>query len=168
MTNVSATSPVSPVAPVSMLKRALAVLRRRAAQRTQAARRSRREQGFNLIEIMVVLTIISMLMGAVGFGAFAMLEKARKKETRNIMHAIENALVQWQTESPDACPPSLNELVTHKILNKDPKDGWGRPFQFKCPGEHGNEIDLVSLGKDGKEGTPDDIKSWEDEDAKAK
>ena len=39
-------------------------------------------------------------------------------------------------------------------------------FQFKCPGEHNNEIDLVSLGKDGKEGTADDIKSWEDDDLK--
>ena len=142
----------------------LAALKLRAARRTRGARR--RQGGFNLIEIMVVLTIISMLMGAVGFGAFAMLEKARKKETRNIMHSIENALVQWQTESTDSCPPSLNEMVTKKILNKDPKDGWGRPFTFKCPGEHNNEIDLVSLGKDGKEGTADDIKSWEDDDLK--
>lgn len=152
-------------APLSTFHKVLLVLRERAARRARERACVRRQRGFNLIEIMVVLTIISMLMGAVGFGAFAMLEKARKKETRNIMHAIENALVQWQTESTDACPPALNDLVTRKILNKDPKDGWGRPFQFKCPGEHGNEIDLVSLGKDGKEGTADDIKSWEDEDA---
>ena len=148
----------------STWKQIFTALSTRAARRAKVA--SRRQHGFNLIEIMVVLTIISMLMGAVGFGAFAMLEKARKKETRNIMHSIENALVQWQTESTDSCPPSLNEMVTKKILNKDPKDGWGRPFQFKCPGEHNNEIDLVSLGKDGKEGTADDIKSWEDDDLK--
>jgi general secretion pathway protein G len=79
------------------------------------------------------------------------------------MKTIENAIVQWQTESSDSCPPNLQELSTRKILNKEPKDGWGRPFVFKCPGEHGSEIDLVSLGKDGKEGTADDIKSWEEE-----
>ena len=147
-----------------ILQKIITALSARATRRASA--RTRRQHGFNLIEIMVVLTIISMLMGAVGFGAFAMLEKARKKETRNIMHSIENALVQWQTESTDACPPSLNEMVTKKILNKDPKDGWGRPFQFKCPGDHNNEIDLISLGKDGKEGTADDIKSWEEDELK--
>jgi general secretion pathway protein G len=52
--------------------------------------------------------------------------------------------------------------VTEKILKKDPKDGWLHPFTFKCPGEHG-DIDLVSKGKDGKEGTEDDIKSWEED-----
>jgi general secretion pathway protein G len=150
----------------SIANKLYTVLRARAARRARAA--DRRQHGFNLIEIMVVLTIISMLMGAVGFGAFQMLEKARKKETRNIMHSIENALVQWQTESTDACPPSLSDLVTKKILNKDPKDGWGRPFQFKCPGEHNNEVDLISLGKDGKEGTADDIKSWEEDDLNKK
>ncbi len=149
----------------SFLEKILTILRHKATERAQARKASRRgERGFNLIEIMVVLTIISMLMGAVGFGAFAMLDKARRKETRNIMRSIENALVQWQTESTDSCPASLNDLVARKILNKDPKDGWGRPFQFKCPGEHGNEIDLISLGKDGKDGTADDIKSWEEED----
>lgn len=91
----------------------------------------------------------------------AMLERARVKETRNIMHSIENALVQWQTESTDACPHSLSVFVEKKILNRDPKDGWGRPFWFKCPGEHGNEIDLMSFGPDGQQGTADDLKSWE-------
>lgn len=144
-----------------VLRRALRTLRERKGRRLPARRR--REGGFNLIEIMVVLTIISMLMGAVGFGAFAMLEKARKKETRNTMKTIENAVVQWQTESSEPCPPNLQELATRKILSKEPKDGWGRPLVFKCPGDHGSEIDLTSLGKDGKEGTADDIKSWEED-----
>lgn len=141
------------------IARVLSTLRARHARRLPA----RRQGGYNLIEIMVVLTIISMLMGAVGFGAFAFLERARKKETRNVMKTIENAVVQWQTESSEPCPPNLQELATRKILNKEPKDGWGRPLVFKCPGEHGSEIDLTSLGKDGKEGTADDIKSWEED-----
>jgi general secretion pathway protein G len=106
----------------------------------------RRQAGYNLVEIMIVMAIIGMLMSAAGFGGFAMLERSRRKETRRMMHTIEQALVTWQAE--------------------DPKDGWGRPFQFKCPGEHNNEIDLISLGKDGKEGTTDDIKSWEEEETK--
>lgn len=140
----------------------------RAAARAAVGQRRLREGGFNLIEIMIVLAIISMLMGAAGFGGFALLEKARRKETRNMMHQIENALVQFQTEGSETCPSALTDLVTKKILNKEPKDGWGRPYIFKCPGEHGNEIDLTSLGKDGKEGTADDMHSWEDDEAPKK
>ena len=126
----------------------------------------RRQAGYNLVEIMIVMAIIGMLMGAAGFGGFAMLERSRRKETRRMMNLIEQAVVAWQADGGEACPPTLNAMVEKKILTKDPKDGWGHPFQFKCPGEHNNEIDLVSLGTDGKEGTADDIKSWEEEDAK--
>ena len=124
--------------------------------------------GMTLTEIMIVLAIIGMIMGAAAFTGFAQLEKSRVKETRIQMRQIEGALVQWQTESSDSCPPSLTDLVQKKILTKEPKDGWGHPFAFKCPGDHNNDIDLVSKGKDGKEGTEDDIKSWEEADDSAK
>jgi general secretion pathway protein G len=120
------------------------------------------ERGFSLTEIMIVLAIISLIMGAAAFTGFAQLEKAKMKETKTQMRQIESALVQWQADSNETCPGALSELVTKKILNKEPKDGWNKAFIVKCPGEHG-EIDLVSRGKDGKEGTEDDIKSWEDE-----
>lgn len=125
-----------------------------------------RQAGYNLVEIMIVMAIIGMLMSAAGFGGFAMLERSRRKETRRMMHTIEQALVTWQAEGGESCPPALTSLVEKKFLTKEPKDGWGHSFQFKCPGEHNNEIDLVSLGKDGKEGTTDDIKSWEEEETK--
>ncbi len=118
--------------------------------------------GMTLTEIMIVLAIIGMIMGAAAFTGFAQLEKSRQKETRIQMRQVEGALVQWQTESSDPCPSALTDLVAKKILTKEPKDGWGHPFIFKCPGEHNNDIDLTSKGKDGKEGTEDDIHSWDD------
>lgn len=160
MTSYTGSAPRALARLKQRLGRALAALRLRHARRGSA----RRERGFNLIEIMVVLTIISMLMGAVGFGAFAILERARKKETRNVMKTVENAMTMWQMENTtDPCPPNLSELAKKANLSKEPKDAWGRPFVFKCPGDHGTEIDLTSLGKDGREGTPDDIKSWEED-----
>ena len=49
-------------------------------------------------------------------------------------------------------------------LAKDvPQDAWGRPFQYKYPGEHGEEPDVISLGADGQpggEGNDADIVSW--------
>ena len=55
--------------------------------------------------------------------------------------AIESRLLQRATD----------DLSARKILNKEPKDGWNQPFIFKCPGDHGNEIDLTSKGKDRKD-----------------
>jgi general secretion pathway protein G len=43
------------------------------------------------------------------------------------------------------------------------KDPWGRAYEYRMPGEHG-EFDIVSLGADGQpggEGNNADINSWE-------
>lgn len=131
---------------------------------TQKEKRRRRQtqRGFSLTEIMIALAIISLIMGAAAFTGFSQLKKARVSQTQNMMREIEGALTQWQAESGETCPTSLNVLVQSKILKKEPKDGFGEPFLFKCPGEHNNDIDLISRGPDKKEGTEDDIRSWEE------
>lgn len=133
----------------------------------RAKRLIRAQRGMTLTEIMIVLAIISMIMGAAGFVGFSRLKEAKVKQTRITMKQVEGAITQWQADSNESCPASLDDLVSKKILNKAPKDGWNNPFVFKCPGEHNNDIDLMSRGADGKEGTEDDIKSW-DEEQKAK
>lgn len=138
------------------------ILQRLKARRSQR----RRASGMTLTEIMIVLAIISMIMGAAAFGGFAQLEKAKVKDTRIMMRQIEQAVVQWQTETNETCPANLGDLAARKILTKEPKDGWGQTFIFKCPGDHGNEIDLTSKGKDRKEGTEDDLHSWDDDAGK--
>ncbi len=45
-------------------------------------------------------------------------------------------------------------------LSKDvPKDPWGRPYGYRCPGMHA-DYDLYSVGADGVDGGDDDICSW--------
>ncbi len=44
-----------------------------------------------------------------------------------------------------------------------PKDPWGRPYIYQCPGQHG-AYDLLSYGSDGVEGGAEagaDVTSWE-------
>jgi len=41
-----------------------------------------------------------------------------------------------------------------------PRDPWGRPYRYICPGRHG-AFDLSSVGPDGAEETADDITSWQ-------
>ena len=142
----------------SLLQHYLAVIDERRRRRGKNA-----QAGYSLAEILIVMAIISMLMGAAGFVGVRVLDNSRKKETRNMMRQIENALTAWQAEGGEPCPNSLADLSAKKILNKEPKDGWGQAFIFKCPGDHGNEIDLTSKGKDRKENTEDDIHSWDDD-----
>ena len=132
--------------------------------RTERLRRRlrRAQRGMTLIEIMVVVAIISMLMGTVAVGAFSQLEKSKVKNAKMVIKAVEQALVAYQTDNTDSCPKIISDLYTQKYLTKEPKDPWGEPLVFKCPGEHNKDgADLVSKGKDKQEGTADDVKSWE-------
>jgi general secretion pathway protein G len=120
------------------------------------------QRGMTLIEIMVVVAIIGMLMGTVAVGAFSQLEKSKVKNAKMVIKAVEQGLVAFQTDNTESCPKSLSDLYTQKYLTKDPRDPWGEPLIFKCPGEHNTDgADIVSKGKDKQEGTADDIRSWE-------
>jgi general secretion pathway protein G len=40
-------------------------------------------------------------------------------------------------------------------------DPWGSPVAIRCPGQHDPDgVDVLSNGPDKKEGTDDDIGSW--------
>jgi general secretion pathway protein G len=124
--------------------------------------RRRRARGMTLVEIMVVVAIIGMIMGAVAVGAMSQLEKAKVKNTKMIIHTVQEALVHYATDNTDSCPKSLQELVAQKYLTKDPKDDWGQPLGYACPSTHGSDsADVWSKGKDKTEGTQDDLHSWD-------
>ena len=128
----------------------------------QKSRRARRSRGMTLVEIMVVVAIIGMIMGAVAVGAMSTYDRAKVKNTRMIIHTVQEALVHYATDNTDACPKALTELVSQKYLSKEPKDDWGQPLLFVCPGQHNPDgADIVSKGKDKAEGTTDDIRSWD-------
>jgi general secretion pathway protein G len=130
--------------------------------RTRRPIRRRRRRGMSLIEIMIVLAIIGMIMGTVGVMALGRFEKAKVKTTKMKIHEVEKALLHFQTDNPEPCPKSLDDLVAGKYLSKEQLlDAWGQPLVFKCPGEHSPDgADVLSKGKDRQEGTDDDVKSW--------
>jgi hypothetical protein len=67
----------------------------------------------------------------------------------------------WASQHPEkACPAKIEDLEGGAA-----KDPWGHSFEMLCgpnlpPGARGG-FAVLSFGPDGKEGTPDDIKSWE-------
>lgn len=125
-------------------------------------------KGFSLLEIMVTITIMTMIMGAVGVGVMGYLDKSKIKQSKIDIGTISNALDLYKTEFgryPDS-DGGLSSLVEEKILKekKVPKDPWGNEYVYIYPGSNNEDsFDLYSFGPDGKEGGNDDITNWEEE-----
>ncbi|MCK5799042.1 MAG: type II secretion system protein GspG [Deltaproteobacteria bacterium] len=123
------------------------------------------QMGMTLIEIMVVVAIIGLLMGAVGVMAFGRYKKAQISTTEQIIKNLETAVQTYMMDNNGDCPKDLEELYTAKIVNKKPRDAWGQSLLFKCPGDHNKETaDIESKGPDKREGTEDDLANWEKDD----
>ena len=126
-----------------------------------SARRAAPSRGMTLVEIMVVIAIIGMVMGAVVVGAMPALERARCKTAWSETQTVGQAVATYQTENNGDCPKSMEDLVTGKFLTKAPVDPWGQPLQYKCPGDKNTDnADIWSKGKNKQDGDDDDVKGW--------
>ena len=135
---------------------------------------SRRNAGFTLLELLVVLVIIGLLVGYVAPRYFSQIGKSEVKTARSQIKALEDALDQYRLDVghyPDSeqglaalfAQPAGEARWQGPYLKKAvPNDPWGKPYQYKQPGEHG-ELDIMSLGKDGQPGgtaEAADIGNW--------
>jgi general secretion pathway protein G len=134
----------------------------------------RKEVGFTLLELLVVMVIIGLLVGYVGPKYFAQVGKSEVKAARAQIDALEKALDQYRLDTghyPTTeqglvalfTKPSNETRWDGPYLKKAvPLDPWGKPYQYKSPGEHG-ELDLYAFGKDrqlGGSGEDADITNW--------
>ena len=133
----------------------------------------RRNDGFTLIEILVVLAIIGLIAAVAAPQVFNRLGGAKSDSTKVQIEALSTGIDLYRLEV-GRLPENLDALVSKPpgvdrwngpYLRKTlvPKDPWGREFIYRVPGEHG-DFDLYSLGADGTdggEGEDRDINSWE-------
>ena len=131
-------------------------------------------KGFTLLELLVVLVILGLLAGYVAPKYFAQVGKSEVKTARAQIEGIEKALDQYRIDvghypSTEQGLAALNTKPADEArwdgpyLKKAlPNDPWGKPYQYRMPGEHG-EVDIFSYGRDGQPGgTGDgaDIQNW--------
>jgi len=121
--------------------------------------------GFTLIELILVTVIISILAAMVVPNFTGVSDDAREAATKGDMVVIGNALDRYEIYY-GSYPKSLNELLSAKrpLLKEDkvPVDHWDNPYLYSFPGRHNKDtFDLVSRGRDGIQGTEDDLSNWD-------
>ena len=138
--------------------------------------RNSNQQGFSLIELLIVMIILGLLASLVGPQMFQKLGGAKQKTAKTQIEMLMATLDSYRLDvgkypsSQDGLEALIRSTGDDKwqgpYLPKGkevPLDPWGAPYQYQNPGEHG-EVDIVSLGGDGQsggEGEDRDIGSWE-------
>ena len=133
------------------------------------------KKGFTLIELMLVVIIIGVLVAMVaprfaGRSKQAKITAARADIEANIAVALElfeldNGRYPTSEEGLSALRGKPSDLESWRgpyIKKRIPVDPWNNPYQYKCPGELGDDYDLFSCGPDGVVGGGDDIANWEE------
>ena len=126
-------------------------------------RRKNKSRGMTLIEIIVVITILSLLMAAVGVAVIPQLEQAKVDRAKMDIGNIQNALKTYYAKKgnyPDT-GLGLKALVDAQILERAPLDPWDTEYVYM---KEGSTPVIISYGKDKAPGgteTDADISSKE-------
>jgi general secretion pathway protein G len=137
----------------------------------------RRQNGFTLIEIMVVIVIIGIMAALVVPNLMGQPHDARVAKVKHDLQQLESALEMYKLDNVHypSTDQGLESLVSKPsgdpearrwrqggYIKRLPKYPWGNDYQFLAPGEHG-DLDIYSLGADnaiGGDAENADIGNW--------
>jgi general secretion pathway protein G len=125
-----------------------------------------RQNGFTLVEIMVVVVILAVLGALVVPRLIENVDKARVTRAQSDIRAIQTALDLYRLDNfkyptteqglqalvKQPADTTLTNYRTEGYLPALPKDPWNIPYQYASPGPDGKSYEVLSFGRDGKPG----------------
>lgn len=108
-----------------------------------------------LIEILVVITIMALVAGAVGASVFGALRDAKVQQARTDASSLSAAALRFRLDHA-RCPSGTEELVEAGYLQRHGRttDPWDGEFAFECEAD---DVVAWSAGPDGLFGNDDDV-----------
>jgi general secretion pathway protein G len=137
------------------------------------------EAGWTFVETLVVIGIVLILTGTVGFVAFRYLDRAKQAAARTQVETLSLALNAYllDCETYPTKEQGLDALWNKPVIEpvpsgwqgpyvgkKIPTDPWGNEYEYQVPGPNGLPFGVRSFGADGVAGGEEnaaDIASWE-------
>jgi general secretion pathway protein G len=126
------------------------------------ANRQNRRDGFTLVEMLVVITIIGLIMALVGPRVLNYLSESKVKAARIQIESFSSALDLFYLDNgryPSSSEglPALVERPPYSVswngpylkTGSVPVDPWGRPYIYKSPGNHA-PYEIASYGPTGE------------------
>jgi general secretion pathway protein G len=133
-----------------------------------------RASGFTMLEVLIAIALLAAVMTLLIVNLEKILGGGNKEVARIFVNETMNTPLMTYRVHMGSYSSTEEGIAALRVkpdeeaanwqgpyIDKEPKDPWGRPYQYAYPGENNTDsYDLWSWGPDGQE-SEDDIGNWE-------